>query len=145
VSAVEGLRRIISALVSFALKNPYFYEMIRSVGIDSISRNARNKVLPEWDRKRHELQCLVESTIRHGVQAGEIERIHSEVFNEASEARDCFRYRPGRPFHRFPHNHSAVPAQGNDLALLAVERLPYRFTGPVPRRSFYGGVRLRHR
>jgi hypothetical protein len=79
VSAIEGLRRIIAALVSFALKNPYFYEMIRSVGIDSISRNARNKTLPEWDRKRHELQGLVESTIRHGVQVGELDDPHPEL------------------------------------------------------------------
>jgi AcrR family transcriptional regulator len=69
--ALEALRRIVGALVSFTMQYPHLAEMMRSIGA--------GKGDAKWEKKRAELSRIIETTLRRGVRRGEISDPHPEI------------------------------------------------------------------
>jgi AcrR family transcriptional regulator len=68
-TAAEGLKRITTELVSFAFGHPHFFELMRTIGPGVLKSNPH----ADWNHLRHELQTLIEDTIRRGIAAGELD------------------------------------------------------------------------
>jgi AcrR family transcriptional regulator len=73
LSPGENLEATIREIVEFAYRNPYFFEVMRTV-------SGRGAIDPaQWDRKRRELKGLIEAIIRRGISLGEFADPHPEL------------------------------------------------------------------
>ena len=71
--ALRALHRIVGELVRFAFQHPHLFELIRTVG------RVKGQSESDWQRKREELQGLIEDTIRRGTRTGELSDPHPEL------------------------------------------------------------------
>jgi AcrR family transcriptional regulator len=69
----ENLETAVSEIVRFAFRNPYMFELMRTVRWSDVLGDDR------WKSKRSELKALMESIIRHGIDCGELNDPHPEL------------------------------------------------------------------
>lgn len=73
LTPTENLEAAIREMVQFALKNPHFYELMRTVPWRDVMDDAR------WKEKRGELKALIVSIICSGNETGEFSDPHPEL------------------------------------------------------------------
>ena len=72
-SPVENMEAMVREFVSFAFQNPHHFELMRTVQISHAIDHAK------WDGIRREMNKLIESVIRKGIDQGVFEDPHPDL------------------------------------------------------------------